>query len=78
MVNGEYIVNKKKLSAFRKEIIAILPAFNEEIAIRSMVLGARKYADGVILIDDGSRDKTVELANFAGRIHVSKSFNRGE
>ena len=47
-------------------IIAVLPAFNEEISIGSMVLRARKKVDRVILIDDGSTDRTAEVAQLAG------------
>ena len=35
-------------------ITAILPAFNEESAIGSVVLRAKKYVDRVIVVDDGS------------------------
>ena len=35
-------------------IVAILPAFNEEVSIGSVVLLARQHADRVILIDCGS------------------------
>jgi hypothetical protein len=36
-------------------ITAILPAYNQEISIGSVVLYTRKYADRVLVIDDGSR-----------------------
>ena len=35
-------------------ITALLPAYNEEISIGSVVLRARQYADRVVVIDDGS------------------------
>jgi len=47
-------------------ITAILPAFNEEVSIGSMVLHARQHADHVVVIDDGSKDRTSEMAKLAG------------
>jgi cellulose synthase/poly-beta-1,6-N-acetylglucosamine synthase-like glycosyltransferase len=47
-------------------ITAILPAYNEEVAIGSVVLRTRKYADRVIVVDDGSHDRTGEVAEMAG------------
>ena len=45
--NIEYYVNKKKSAFSRKGVIAILPAFNEELSIGSMVLHAKEYAERV-------------------------------
>ena len=47
-------------------ITALLPAYNEEISIGSVVLRARQYADRVVVIDDGSTDRTAEVALLAG------------
>ena len=47
-------------------ITAILPAFNEEISIGSVVLHAKQHVDHVIVIDDGSIDRTSEVAQLAG------------
>jgi glycosyltransferase involved in cell wall biosynthesis len=59
-------------------IAAILPAFNEEVSIGSMVLRARRYADRVIVVDDGSRDKTAEVAEQAGAEVIQHPENRGK
>ena len=47
-------------------IVALLPAYNEEVSIGSVVLRTRQYADRVVVIDDGSRDRTAEVAAMAG------------
>ncbi|WP_048138541.1 MULTISPECIES: glycosyltransferase family 2 protein [unclassified Methanosarcina] len=47
-------------------ITVLLPAYNEEVSIGSVVLLARRYADRVIVIDDGSSDRTAEVAVNAG------------
>ena len=48
-------------------IVALLPAYNEEVSIGSVVLRTRQYADRVVVIDDGSRDRTAEVAGLAGK-----------
>ena len=47
-------------------ITALLPAYNEEVSIGSVVLRTRQFADRVIVVDDGSLDRTAEVALFAG------------
>jgi glycosyltransferase involved in cell wall biosynthesis len=59
-------------------IAAILPAFNEEVSIGSMVLRARRYADRVIVVDDGSSDRTAEVAEQAGAEVIQHPKNRGK
>lgn len=59
-------------------ITAILPAFNEEVSIGSVVLLARQHADRVIVIDDGSHDRTAEVAELAGAEVIRHPENRGK
>jgi len=54
------------------EITAILPAYNEEVAIGCVVLRTRKFADRVIVIDDGSHDRTAEVAALARAEETAK------
>lgn len=58
--------------------LAILPAYNEELAIGSIVLRTKKYVDKVIVIDDGSKDKTSEIAKMAGAEIIKHSSNKGK
>ncbi len=60
------------------EILAILPAYNEEVSIGSIVLHARQHADRVIVIDDGSSDRTAEMAKLAGAEVIRHPFNKGK
>ena len=76
--SSEYNVNKKKLSVGCKGVIAILPAFNEEISIGSMILHAREHAEMVLVVDDGSSDRTAELARFAGAEVICHPKNMGK
>jgi len=50
----------------RPLIVACIPAFNEEKTIARVVLLAQKYADKVIVCDDGSMDLTTEIAERLG------------
>jgi glycosyltransferase involved in cell wall biosynthesis len=62
----------------RKGLIVVIPAFNEEIALGSVVLQARQYADKVIVVDDGSSDRTTEIAKMAGAEVISLEYNAGK
>ena len=57
-------------------VIVAIPAFNEEIAIGSVALRSKKYADEVIVVDDGSKDHTAEIASMAG-VNVIPHLNNG-
>jgi dolichol-phosphate mannosyltransferase len=58
-------------------ILVAIPAYNEEVAIGSVVLRSLKYADDVIVVDDGSADNTAEVAALAGAKVVKHEKNSG-
>ncbi len=60
-------------------ILAAIPAYNEEVAIGSVILRTKKYADKVIVIDDGSTDATSTVAKMAGAdvVHHDKNLGKG-
>lgn len=60
------------------KITALLPAYNEEISIGSMVIGAKKYVNNIIVIDDGSSDNTAEIAYLAGAEVIKHPYNQGK
>ncbi|MBP1928351.1 glycosyltransferase involved in cell wall biosynthesis [Methanolinea mesophila] len=59
-------------------IYAIIPAFNEEVAIGSVVLRTKRNVDRVLVIDDGSTDATAEIAAEAGAEVLRLDENRGK
>ncbi len=58
-------------------ILAAMPAYNEESHVGSAILNARQFADDVIVVDDGSTDKTAEIARLAGATVIQHEVNGG-
>jgi hypothetical protein len=66
-------------STGQRRMLAVIPAYNEQGAIRRVVAGARDAlpeAD-ILVVDDGSSDRTAEEAEAAGAIVVRQPFNLG-
>jgi glycosyltransferase involved in cell wall biosynthesis len=59
-------------------VVVIIPAYNEERFIGSVVLRVKKYVETVIVIDDGSTDQTAEIATEAGAFVVQHAENQGK
>jgi len=59
-------------------VCALIPAFNEAAHIDEVVRGATKHVHVVVLIDDGSRDGTAEIARSAGAICLRSETNSGK
>ncbi|MFC7047036.1 glycosyltransferase family 2 protein [Halobacteriaceae archaeon GCM10025711] len=59
------------------EVLVAIPSYNEERTIASVVDEARAYADSVLVVDDGSTDRTAERAENAGAFVVEHENNRG-
>ena len=57
--------------------LIIIPAYNEELTIGSVVALAKKYGD-VLVVDDGSGDRTSEIAREAGAIVIRHNTNMGK
>lgn len=58
--------------------VVVIPAFNEERFIASVVFRVLEFADLVLVVDDGSTDRTGELAELAGAEVVRLRENRGK
>ena len=61
------------------KICLIIPTFNEESSIEQVVKNFinQKFVNNVIVIDNNSNDKTVEIAKKAGAKIVRKKENKG-
>ena len=59
------------------KFITIIPAYNEEAAINKVVTNSLKYSD-VLVVDDGSSDKTGDLSRQAGAQVITHNENMGK
>lgn len=61
------------------QIYIVIPAYNEEKRIGAVVRDVRKKKyRHIIVVDDGSQDKTSEIAKHAGALVVRHAVNRGK
>ena len=60
------------------KVIVLIPAYNEELTIGSMVLLAKHYAEKVVVVDDGSKDRTVSIAIESGADVLKMEKNSGK
>lgn len=58
-------------------LVVIIPAYNEEKNIRQVISGVKKYTNNIIVIDDGSTDRTSQIAKLAGAKVYRHLINRG-
>jgi|LSQX01.2.fsa_nt_gb glycosyltransferase involved in cell wall biosynthesis len=61
-----------------QDIVVVIPAYNEWIAIGSVILASLRYAGKVIVVDDGSKDRTSEISRLAGAEVITLSQNVGK
>ncbi len=56
----------------------VIPAYCEEKRIADVVRGALKHVKDVLVVDDGSKDRTAEEARGAGAVVVVHEVNKGK
>lgn len=61
-----------------EDAVVIIPAYNEERFVGSVVLKTRRQAGTVIVVDDGSTDGTADVAAAAGAIVITHERNQGK
>jgi len=67
----------KGVTNSKNDVLVVIPAYNEELTIGSVVLLSRKYGD-VLVVDDGSSDRTSEVASSAGAVVIRHERNLGK
>ncbi|MPM28537.1 Undecaprenyl-phosphate 4-deoxy-4-formamido-L-arabinose transferase [bioreactor metagenome] len=70
--------NKRLREVPSQNITVILTAYNEEVSIGSIILLTKLYADNVIVVDDGSTDRTAEVAKKAGAQVIVNDASKGK
>ena len=66
------------LTTMKKKIFAIIPAYNEEKRINKVVKKTKKYVNNVVVVDDGSKDKTKDTAKKSKAIVLRHLVNLGK
>ncbi len=61
----------------KERISVIIPAYNEEKSIKKAIESVNKYCKNVVVVDDGSVDKTSKIASENGAIVVRHKMNMG-
>ena len=60
------------------DVLVAIPAYNEERFIGSVVHGVRMEGFDCVVVDDGSTDRTAEIATAAGAVVHTLPENRGK
>ena len=61
-----------------KRSIALIPCYNEELTIATIILKTKDHVDEVLVIDDGSTDDTAKIAQKAGATVITHKMNKGK
>lgn len=85
-VISDYIMHPGSVLSEKKEagrsgvpkVLVAIPAYNEEVAIGSIVIRSLKFAERVLVVDDGSQDRTAEVARLAGAEVLVHGANQGK
>jgi glycosyltransferase involved in cell wall biosynthesis len=62
----------------RSELVAVIPAYDCAASVGGVVAGVRRFIGRVVVVDDGSRDRTAEAARRAGAEVEELPANRGK
>ena len=66
------------VAATRGNVAALIPCYHEEKQIRDVAMRTKLQVDSVLVVDDGSADKTTEEARAAGVEVVKHEKNQGK
>jgi glycosyltransferase involved in cell wall biosynthesis len=70
-------ISEQSTEQEEEQLLVGIPAYNEADAISNVVQQALEYGDSVVVVDDGSKDRTSNAAREAGAIVVKHDTNRG-
>ena len=62
----------------KQKIFAVMPAYNEERHISKIIKATKKYVDCVVVVDDGSKDRTARIARRSKAIVLTHLVNLGK
>lgn len=76
--NIESSIDTDSKKIFHENVIAIIPAYNEENNIVNIINSVKKFVSTVLVVDDGSTDNTYHHAMSTGAIVIRNLQNRGK
>lgn len=53
-----------------ENILLVLPTFNNEETLKSVIQESQKYIKSILIINDGSTDRTIDILNQINNIHI--------
>ena len=59
------------------KVLALIPAYNEEKTLGGVLTATQPFVDGMLVVNDGSTDRTSQIARAHGAIVVEHVINRG-
>ena len=62
----------------KKKPLVIIPAYNEEKLLKDVLRRVHQQTDEFVVINDGSADKTADVASAAGAIVLDRGYNCGK
>jgi len=62
----------------RVRVVACVPAYNEEETVGRVIVGTLRHVDGILVVDDGSKDHTGLIARRLGALVIVHSKNLGK
>jgi len=69
---------KRESPQIKKSIVICIPVYNEEKNIAKLIIDVKKYADKIIVIDDGSTDYTSHIVKELGVTLIQHKKNLGK
>ncbi len=78
VAEGEGVAHSAEQRLGNAHVVVGIPAYNEESGIGSTVLGVKRWADDVVVVDDGSTDRTPQIAEQADVTVLRHERNRGK
>lgn len=61
----------------KRRAVVVIPAYNEEGSIEVVIKDVRKYVDNIVVVNDGSTDRTENIARKEGVVVVSHRMRIG-
>ncbi|MBW9222860.1 glycosyltransferase family 2 protein [Methanothermococcus sp. SCGC AD-155-K20] len=71
-------MNELKGEIISNKLLALIPAYNEEKSIKTVINNIRDTVDGILVVDDGSNDNTAKYTKECGVEVIRFDKNKGK